>query len=174
MPAWIVIGLSHGAMTCGAMMVLVVASLRHDPMIWAHDAPAAMREQAGPPSPATRRRKAAWTAIMLLALVLLYASLVSEVAARTGSGWSAIFSTSFGAALIAFELFNLFDALVLDLALAYFKPRWALLPGVDPTPLDDPRWHLRNFLLGVVMGLPFAALVAGLGVAVLALAGSLA
>ena len=29
---------------------------------------------------------------------------------------------------------------------------------LDPTPLDDPRWHLHNYLKGTLMGIPFAAL----------------
>ena len=62
------------------------------------------------------------------------------------------------------NIFNLFDAVVIDLAaLAWLKPGFALLPG---TTWDDmavsPRFHLINYLKGVVLctviSLPIAAL----------------
>lgn len=162
MPAWLALGLSHGGLLCVAMGMLVAASLRHDPMIWIHDAPPAMREQAGPPSPATLRRRSAWGTIMMLILVGIFVRLSVHVVVAEGMQFVPLFA----AALVAFETFNLFDALVLDLALTILKPRWALVPGVDPEPLEDARWHLRNFLLGMSMGVPFAAIVAGLALLV--------
>lgn len=170
MPEWIVEALVHGAVLCASMGALIGASLWHDPKIWLNDAPPAIRAQVGPIDAHTKRRKSAWSVVMLLALVLVFARLLARVAALHQGQLPFVEATL--AALICFELFNLFDALVIDLGLALFRPRWAMLPGVDTSSLRDVRWHVRNFLLGALMGLPFALLVAGLGVLVLALLGS--
>lgn len=158
MPAVLALGLTYGGLLSAAMGLLVAASLRHDPMIWIHDAPPAMRQQAGPPSAATRQRKQAWGLVMMAILVGVFVRLSMQVVGAAGPHFVPLFA----AALVAFECFNLFDALVIDLVLAFGKPRWAMVPGVDPTPMEDPRWHLHNFLKGTLMGIPFAALVAGL------------
>jgi hypothetical protein len=162
MPAVLALGLSYGALLSAVMGLLVAASLRHDPMIWIHDAPPAMRAQAGPPSDATQRRKRAWGLVMMALLLGVFVLLSMQVVAAEGPRFVPLFV----AALVAFECFNLFDALVIDLGLTLIKPGWALVPGIDPRPLDDPRWHLRNFLLGLTMGVPFAAIVAGLALLV--------
>ena len=69
-----------------------------------------------------------------------------------------VFSTTY----LAVQCFNLWDAVVIDLPLVLLQPRWAFPPGTESSPsYRDPRWHLANYGKGFLVGLPFAAIVAG-------------
>ncbi len=161
MPPWIREALVHGAILSAFMGALIGASLWQNPKIWANSAPPAIRAQVGPIDRRTRRQKSMWGVVMLAGLVLIFGRLVVRVASQ--SGGEAPFLTTAAAACVSFQVFNLFDAAVIDIGLTVFQPRWAMIPGVDTSSLRDPRWHIKNFLIGAVMGVPFGLLVAGLG-----------
>ncbi len=149
--------LLHGAALCAGMTGIIVGSLRQDPMIWARSSPPDVQAFVGPPSPATSRRKRAWSVVMLIVLVAVFGSLARGILSAGGSTWDVAV-----AAWISFQVFNLYDAVVIDLGLVIFKPRWAMVPGAADLPgLRDPRWHLGNYLKGLVGGFVFAGLVAG-------------
>lgn len=158
--AAIVPALVHGAWLCGWMALVIVGSLRHDPRIWQGDAPRALQEQLGPIPAATQRRKRGWGVVMLVGLVGITAHLVHEVAGQPGAGWLGFMV----AAYVMFEVFNLFDALVIDVGLLLvWAPDWAFAPGTKGHPsLRDWRYHVRGYLVGVVGGVPFAAIVASI------------
>lgn len=149
-------GLSHGAWLCGWMTLVVLGSLRHDPRIWQGDAPRAIKEMLGPIPPETRRRKALWGAAMAVGLIGISAALMVEVS----GGWWARAVASYA----MFQTFNVFDAVVIDIGvILLWAPAWAFAPGCKGHPaLRDWRFHARAFAIGVLAGLPFAALVAGL------------
>lgn len=160
MTAVLVPALVHGAWLCAWMTFVIVGSLRHDPRIWQGDAPRALQEQLGPVPAQTRRRKLVWGSLMLVGLVGISAHLMGEVAARPDAG----FLARMLAAYVMFEVFNLFDAVVIDVGLILvWAPDWAFAPGTKGHPaLRDWRYHVRAYLVGVVAGVPFAAIVAGI------------
>lgn len=163
MAAVIVPALVHGAWLCAWMTLVVLGSLRHDPRIWQSDAPRALQELLGPPPPATLRRKWIWGLVMLVGLVGLSALLMREVGALPGGDG---FGPRMLAAYVMFETFNLYDAIVIDIGvILVWAPDWAFVPGTKGHPsLRAWRFHVRAFLVGVVGGLPFAAIVAGIAV----------
>lgn len=150
--------LVHGALLCAWMTFIVLASLRHDPRIWQDDAPKPLQALLGPMPAATRRRRAAWAMLMLLGIVGLAAHLmIAGMPAQADLGDRLL------AAFVMFELFNLYDAVVLDVGvLLLWAPDWAFVPGTKDHPsLRDWKFHVRAFLIGVLAGVPFAGIVAG-------------
>lgn len=152
--------LVHGAVLCAFMSVIIFGSLWQDPRIWTASLPVDARNLAGPIPPRTQRRKRAWSILMLIGMCAIFGHLAS----RTGDEG---FSSTAAAAFIAFQLYNLFDAVVIDLGLVIFRPRFAIVPGTEEAAgFRDPRWHLANYLKGVVFGVVFALLVAAIDAAV--------
>ncbi|MBL8920993.1 MAG: hypothetical protein JNJ54_19170 [Myxococcaceae bacterium] len=154
-------GLWSGAALSAAMGALIAASLKQDPMIWSRSAPRDVQERVGPPSPETLRRKRGWGVVLVVILAAVFGHLaVTLVRASPGAfpAWDVAV-----ASWVAFQVFNLFDAVVIDLGLVVFKPRWAFVPGTEQLPgLRDVRWHVLNFAKGFVGGFVFAGLVTGL------------
>jgi hypothetical protein len=151
--------LLHGALLCAWMTFVILGSLRQDPRIWQNDAPKPIQELLGPMPDATRKRARIWGAVTFVGLLaisvhLMVAGMPSE--AELGSRVLATY--------VMFELFNLYDALVIDIGvILLWAPSWAFAPGTKGHPaLRDWRFHLRAFAIGVVAGVPFALLVAGL------------
>lgn len=154
-------GLWHGAALSAAMGVLIAASLKQDPMIWARSAPRDVQEKVGPPSPETLRRKRGWGVVLVVILAGVFGHLAVTLVRASPAGFPA-WDVAL-ASWVAFQVFNLFDAVVIDLGLVVFKPRWAFVPGTEDLPgLRDARWHLVNYLKGFVGGFVFAGLVTGL------------
>ena len=157
--------LLHGAALSAFMTAIIFGSLWHDPRIWTRSLPKDAQALAGPVPPETQRRKRLWSLPMVLGLAAVFAHLAHAV----GSGGFVVTAT---AAFIAFEVFNLYDAVVLDLGLVLVRPRFALIPGTENAKgFRDPRWHLGNYVRGVVLGVPFALLIAALDAGVRRLAG---
>lgn len=158
------LGLTHGAALCAAMTVIVGVSLRQDPRIWTRSAPKDVAAALGPPGPATLRRRRAWGVVMLVVLGSIFGHLVLRILAGSPGAFPAA-QVALGS-WITFQCFNLYDAVVLDLGLVLFKPRWAFVEGTADLPgLRDPAWHLGNYLKGLVWGTAFAAIVTGLAAA---------
>jgi len=153
--------LVHGAWLCAWMTLVVLGSLRHDPRIWQHDAPRALQELLGPPPPETAGRKRLWVVVMMVGLVGVSTLLMREVGALPGGDG---FGPRMLAAYVMFETFNLYDAIVLDIGvILLWAPDWAFVPGTKRHPsLLDWRFHVRAFFVGVALGVPFAAIVAGI------------
>lgn len=158
MPA-LTAALVHGALLCAWMTFIVLGSLRHDPRIWRNDAPKPVQELLGPMSRETRRRHTCWALLMLVGVVGLSVRLMN-VGMPTNAG----VSERLLAAYVMFELFNLYDAVVLDIGvILLWAPDWAFPAGTRRHPaLRDWRFHVRAYLIGVLAGVPFAGLVAGI------------
>jgi hypothetical protein len=151
--------LIHGALLCAWMTFVILGSLRHDPRIWQDDAPKVLQEQLGPMPPATRRRRAVWAVVMLVGLIGLSVHLMkSGLPSMTGIPDRLL------AAYVMFELFNLYDALVIDVGvILLWAPDWAFVPGTKGHPaLRDWKFHVRAYLIGVLAGVPFAGIVVGI------------
>jgi hypothetical protein len=150
------LGLLHGAALCAWMGATIWGSLRHDPFIWAGDFPDDMKAAAGPPPPETAARKRVWAGLIFGGMFVIFGHLAWRVSIAGGG-----FADTALAALIAFETFNLFDAVCIDVPLVWLRPAWALPNGVGPSPtMLQPRWHVVNFAKGALGGVPFALLVA--------------
>lgn len=151
--------LIHGALLCAWMTLVILGSLRHDPRIWQDDAPKPIQALLGPMPASTRRRRAGWGLVMVVGLVGLSVQLMTAgLPATTGIPDRLL------AAYLMFELFNLYDALVIDVGLILlWAPDWAFVPGTKGHPaLRDWKFHLRAWLIGVVAGVPFAGIVVGI------------
>jgi hypothetical protein len=158
-PAILTAALVHGALLCAWMTFIVLASLRHDPRIWTDDAPKALQALLGPIPPESRRRRTWWGTVMLVGLVGISAHLMTTGIPYTASIWERLLAT-----YVMFELFNLYDAIVLDIGvILLWAPEWAFVPGTRRHPsLLDWKFHVRAFLIGVVIGVPFAGIVVGI------------
>ncbi|HLT40841.1 MAG TPA: hypothetical protein VK034_31405 [Enhygromyxa sp.] len=152
-------GLIHGALLCAWMTFVILASLRQDPRIWQDDLPKSMKAELGPTPPQSRRRRSWWGLVAVVGLVGVSAHLmISGLPAATGIRERLL------AAYVTFELFNLYDALVIDIGvILLWAPDWAFPPGIKGHPaLRDWKFHVRAYLIGVVAGLPFAGVVVGI------------
>ncbi|MCB9639238.1 MAG: hypothetical protein H6727_10140 [Myxococcales bacterium] len=148
------LGLTFGGWLSLFMGSLIFLSLRQNPLIWINDAPPDVRKRVGPVDKKTKRQQKIWGLIMLSGVALLFGVLAWPL--RHQSPWIVFF-----ASYVCFQTFNLFDALVIDLGLVIFRPSWAFPKDLGDSPTyRDPRWHLKNWLTGVVMGVPFAFVVA--------------
>ncbi|GEM_PF-1712142 len=162
-------GLFHGAVLCALMTGIIVGSLVQDPHIWGHSAPPDVRKVLGPAGPQTLRRKRLWGVVMMAVLLGVFWHLVAEVL-RLGEGAGGLAHVAV-ASWLAFQVFNLYDAAIIDVGLVVFKPRWAFVPGTENLPgLKDVRWHLANYFKGFVGGFVFAGLVTGVTWVVLTVA----
>lgn len=149
--------LIHGAILCAWMTFVILASLRHDPRMWMDDLPKSMKAELGSSPPDSRRRRAWWGLASFVGLAGIAASLMIGLPHTAGLAERLL------AAYVMFELFNLYDALVIDIGIILlWAPDWAFPPGVKGHPaLRDWKFHVRAFLIGVFAGVPFAALVVG-------------
>jgi hypothetical protein len=151
--------LFHGALLSAWMTFVVLASLRQDPRIWTNDAPKALQEVLGPMPDASRKRARVWVLVTFVGLVAISAHLmIAGIPSEAGFGARML------AAYVMFEVFNCYDAVVLDIGvILLWAPDWAFVPGTKNHPsLRDWRFHVRAFAIGVFAGVPFALLVAGL------------
>jgi hypothetical protein len=146
--------LVHGLALTAFMGTLIAVTLRLDPAIWQDDLPESVRARLAPVGPVTRRRKTVAGIVMVCGLSLIFGHLAWSLSPD-------LVGTAV-ATYLAFQLFNLFDATIVDLGLVWLQPGWAMVPGTEGAPeLRDPRWHLRNYIIGVFAGLPVALGVTG-------------
>jgi hypothetical protein len=145
----------HGVLLSAGMTLVVLGSLRHDPLIWRSDLPKEMQKLLGPASPATQRRRRFWALLMAAWITAVTVSLMTSIAA------SAPLVERTLASYIMFQIFNLYDALVIDIGvILIWAPDWAFPRGLKGHPaLRDWRFHVNGYLSGVVIGIPFAILV---------------
>ncbi len=129
--------LLDGALLTLVMSVMIVLSLLVNPRIWLHDYPAAIRELAPPLSAGEKRQQRVFMIPFLLGFVLV--PFLSTRAFVMGAGDGVTFLGTFLHAFALFNIFNLFDALVIDwLWLGLLHPRFALIPEA---------WGRRDLLL---------------------------
>jgi hypothetical protein len=115
--------------------------------------------------PLTPREKRDRNLLAVLVLVVMFGGLgLSVVQLRAANGGSVPFVTAYLHAFLVANIFNLFDAVVLDLLLiALWQPKFVLMPGTEDMGhlLRDWSEHGRNYLKSIVfstiIALPFAA-----------------
>ncbi|MCZ7682644.1 MAG: hypothetical protein M5U28_29150 [Sandaracinaceae bacterium] len=147
--------LTHGAALCAAMTAVILGSLKHNPRIWSHATPADVRAVLGPDDERTRRQRRAWGVVMIGGMLAILASLLVRLPAAVG-GPPGFLLTAI-AVYAWFQTFNHWDALVIDVGLVWLRPRFAFVPGTEDLPgLRSVRWHVVNYLKGLLAGVPFA------------------
>ena len=105
-------GLFHGGVLCTLMSIIIVGSLVQDPRIWVGSGPRDMQQALGHAGPDTLRRKRAWGMVMMVVLVGVFWHLVEDVLTLDeGPGQLANVA---GASWLAFQVFNLYDAAIID------------------------------------------------------------
>ncbi|MEL6661255.1 MAG: hypothetical protein AAFX98_05985 [Pseudomonadota bacterium] len=152
-----IIGLD-GAILCALIGAIVLTSFRLMPRIWLRDLPEDIQNMAPAISPAEIR------IANRIGLAVVGILLVGLIASTLRVGFENGFWLAALHAYLVFQLFNLFDLVVLD---------WGILLAIDPEnpPIEgteradgwsDYGFHARKSLKGVFVGVPSAGSAAGL------------
>ncbi|NWG17978.1 MAG: hypothetical protein HXY41_15240 [Chloroflexi bacterium] len=147
------------------LSIVILGSLYANPRLWLHDYPTAMQQRVPPLTGAEKRARLALTALFL---GMGFAALVySGTRLLAANGGTVSFLTAFVHFFLVMNIFNLFDAVVLDLVtIALLKPRFVVLPGTEDLVylFEDWGMHLRNYLKGIIIcaaiSIPAALVVA--------------
>ncbi|MBZ0292823.1 MAG: hypothetical protein K8L99_09710 [Anaerolineae bacterium] len=148
-----------------ALSVVIVVSLYVNPRVWIQDFPEAVRRIAPPLSPVEKRQRAFFGVLFIGTIV--GGIIVIALNLRAQLGGSVSFLTLYVYLWLVANIFNLFDAIVLDyLWLGLAQPKFAMPPemrGMESTLLDK-RMNIINYLKGIVfctiLPLPFAFILA--------------
>jgi hypothetical protein len=131
---------------------LVMGSLWYNPRLWLQDYPQVVRDKV-PPMNAQEKRLQKFIAVPFL-LLMIAAPYLSVTLVKAVNGGVITFPLAYLTAAGVLEVFNLFDAVVLDyLILTRMKPAFAIVPGTTSEECFDVglAFQLRNFLKGVVI-----------------------
>lgn len=156
--------LTDGLLLSAVVGVIIMISLFVNPRIWRHDYPEAIRVKIPPLNALEKRQRAVFAVLFMGGTVGL--TLFFGLQLREQQGGALSFLTIFVHLYLVFNIFNLFDAVVLDyLFLGLLRPKFALVPeiaGMEHV-LMDTRLHITNYLKGIIFGavfsLPLALLV---------------
>lgn len=154
-------GLIDGVALSAALGLVIVVSLYVNARLWLHDYPQPMQERVPPLTPGERQVRIVLSLVFFGVLVGGLALGVNALERALGGNVS--FLAAFIYSLLVLNLFNLFDAVVIDyLLLARMKPGFAILPGTaDLVGLfDDRRMHLVNYAKGIIFCLVGSLVVA--------------
>ncbi len=152
--------LLYGLTLCTLFSAFLLLIVFTNPRIMLHDAPPEVQAQV-PPQTAGEKRQAILLAIPLFTLLgLLIAHSTAQVIARTGG--SPEFLPVFLNALLVFEVFNLFDLVVIDyFVLLVWKPSWIVMPGGEAiTSPHTLAFHVQGFMKGHVIGIVMSLITA--------------
>jgi len=148
------------SLTLGA---IVLGSLRYNARLWLQDYPKPIRDKVPPLSPSEKRER---LVVAVLLLGVLFGGLALETIWLRGIPDGISFGAAYLNIFLFLAIFNLFDALVLDLLiLTWLTPRFVILPGTEGMEylFRDYRKQFADFLKGMVFcavaSLPFALLV---------------
>jgi hypothetical protein len=140
---------------------VILGSLRYNPRLWLQDYPKAIREKV-PALSASERRDRGVVSILVIG-ILLGGVLLEALHLRTYQWGMSQFGIAYLHVFLMLAIFNVFDALVLDLfILTLLRPKFAFVPGIEGMEhlLFDTRKQFFDFLKGFVFcaaaSLPFA------------------
>lgn len=141
--------LVDGLLISLALGGLIIGSLMYNPRLWLQDYPESIRQHV---PPQTRTEKQLQRLLLIPFLLLMLGG--PYLSARGVLGESGSFLMAYGHVFAILNIFNLFDALVIDLlVLTAFKPAFMRLPGTqmaDYGALYDWRLQLGNYLKGII------------------------
>jgi hypothetical protein len=148
-----------------ALGMIILGSLMYNARLWLQDYPKPIRDKVPPLSRAEKRDR---IIVAVLVMGLLFGGVILEVLQlRTAQPGAISFGVAYLHIFLMLAIFNLFDALVLDLfIITLLKPRFVILPGAEGMEylFNDYHKHLTDFLKGIVFclvaSLPFALIAA--------------
>ena len=136
------------------LSVLIFGSLAYNPRLWLQDYPTAMQQRVPPLTNHEKRVQRLFIVpFMLSFLGITYLSTANF----------STFLTAYLNAFLVLNIFNLFDAVVIDLLiLTFMRPGFVILPGTEDLVDEFNDWgmHLRNYLKGIVVSAVIALPVA--------------
>ena len=143
-----------GAITSLVFCLIIFSSWRFSPEVWLSDVTeGAIKSPTGP------------------AYAVMGSVLVTVLGGSTATAWwfASVYDTNFYerfiAAWLVIALLNLVDLLVVDLLVyIWIYPSWMRLEGVEPLHRLWP--HVEGCLTGLTIGVPLAAIAAGLTVSI--------
>lgn len=122
--------LIDGTLFCAVTGVLVFGSLYLNPRLWLQDYPKEMQAKVPPLTSDEKRMRAILAVVVILLAVGIPFLSVRQL--RADNGGSMTFLAAYVNAYLVFQLFNLFDAVVIDfLVLTLMSPKFAVLPGTE-------------------------------------------
>ncbi len=153
--------LINGTVLSLVLGAIVLGSLKYNARLWLQDYPKPIRDRVPPLSAAERRERAI---VGLVIIGVLFGGVVlTTLQLRTVQAGAISLGTAYLQVYLMLAMFNLFDAVVLDLfIITLLKPRFVILPGAEGMEylFHDYRKHLTDFLKGMVFcavaSLPFA------------------
>lgn len=154
----------NGIILSLALGVMVIGSMMYNARLWLQDYPKPIRDKVPPLSPKEKRQR---TGLAVLLLGFMLGMMTLEVfQLRAAPAETISFGTAYLHIFLMLSIFNLFDALVLDLfILTLIKPKFAILPGAEGMEylFNDYRKQLTDFLKGAafctIASLPLAGIV---------------
>lgn len=156
--------MADGALYSTVFGVLIVGSLAYNARLWMQDFPPAIRSAIPPLSRTEKRQRAVFGLMFMVVTFGLPLWLSGRLEVQYGG--AVPFVDMYLYMLGVLLLFNLFDAVVLDvLLITILRPGFVRLPGSDAvanSALRDPRWHLTAFLKGIAFCTVGAVLLSGI------------
>lgn len=136
-----------------ALGVFIIGSLLYNNRLWMQDYPKEIQALQAPLTPREKRERIVMAGLVFV--VMVGGLLISNAGLKAANGGSLSFLSAYGNTLALFNLFNLFDAVVIDWGLGVVvKARFMLLPGSETRMhlYSDPHMHITNYLKGVIAG----------------------
>lgn len=151
----------YGAILTAVMSITFLTLLFINPEMWLDDYPPDIRAKFGPMSAKAKRLK--WAAGILVLGFFFGTVIVAASRWMQAHPAQFTFGELFWSSFLIFNLFNLFDLLVLDwLIFVTIQPRIAILPGTEGAAgYKDYAFHFFASLKGMVGSLVVSAAVAG-------------
>ena len=122
--------LLNGTILSLALGAIVLGSLIYNARLWLQDYPQPIRDMVPPLSPIEKRDRG--IVVVLFLGVLLGGLILETLHLRTDPAGAISFGAAYLDIFLMLAIFNLFDALVLDLfIITLLKPRFVILPGAE-------------------------------------------
>ncbi|MEM9219346.1 MAG: hypothetical protein AAGD25_34065 [Cyanobacteria bacterium P01_F01_bin.150] len=138
-----------GLVTSFIFSLIVLASWKFSPEVWLSDL-----TQGKIQAPKTWKTYS--TVVAIIAIILGGAGITAW---WVGALYAANFYERFIAAWLVIVILNVVDVLVIDIWIyMWIYPTWMRIEGIEP--LHDPRVHTKESLVGLVFGIPVAAIAA--------------
>ncbi|MDX1991191.1 MAG: hypothetical protein SF029_02300 [bacterium] len=157
--------LINGLALCLLMGISIIVSLFVNVRVWMQDFPAEVQAAIPPLSPAEKRQRLFFAVPILAAFFGVLGYTILQLRALPDGEIS--FVGAYLTLLIVFQMFNLFDAVVIDwLLLIVWKPAAVHVPGTEGLEhtYESLRFQFTAFMKGLIGGIVFCLPLALLAV----------
>lgn len=152
--------LTDGLILSVGLSILIFGSLYMNPRLWLQDYPKEI--QAKVPPKTLQETRTTWV-LLVLFLAMIIGTLVYSVTQLKAETGSISFINAFVHAFLVFNIFNLVDAVIIDLlVLTFINPKFAEIPGAEGMEYLYRDWNMqfRNYLRGIVVCAVFSLPIA--------------